>query len=273
MIVALIILGAVVYVATGRGGELSVEQPDYAPLDLGLLSATDVVLHRPPTNAWGYSVQATDEALTRIAESIRERDVRIVALEQLVTDLSHDPAPARPAGGYVGHRRRAESIQDAEATRAEDFPHTFERPLAQPAQPTEAHEDEPEEDLPHPVQWTRAEHPVQWTRAENPEPDPAQPYATQPGPAQPDTERPQDTASTDTADTADTTEADADADADAAEADTAEAGAAETPQPQTPLELPWEPARAKPAPPAQPGQGQSQQQRPQQEGPPERSHD
>jgi hypothetical protein len=46
---------------------------------------------------WGYSMQATDEALERIAESIRERDVRIVALEQLVTDLSRNPKPPEQA--------------------------------------------------------------------------------------------------------------------------------------------------------------------------------
>ena len=110
MIVALVVLGAVVYAATGRGGELSAEHPDYAPLELGPVSATDVVLLRPPTALWGYNVQVTDEALERIAEAIRARDVRIVALEQLVTDLSHDPAPApAPASSLyqVARHRRA----------------------------------------------------------------------------------------------------------------------------------------------------------------------
>ena len=108
MIVALVVLGAVVYAATGRGGELSAEHPDYAPLELGPVSATDVVLLRPPTALWGYNVQVTDEALERIAEAIRARDVRIVALEQLVTDLSHDPAPAPASSLFqVARHRRA----------------------------------------------------------------------------------------------------------------------------------------------------------------------
>jgi hypothetical protein len=68
------------------------ERTDHAPLELGPVSATDVVLLRPPTALWGYSVQATDEAMEQIADSIRERDVRIVALEQLVTDLSREHA-------------------------------------------------------------------------------------------------------------------------------------------------------------------------------------
>jgi len=98
MVIAIIIvvLAAVVYVAMGRGGELSVERNDYVPLDLGPVSATDVALLRPPAGMWGYNIQVTDEAMEQVAESIRERDVRIVALEQLVTDLSRDHAPPVP---------------------------------------------------------------------------------------------------------------------------------------------------------------------------------
>lgn len=81
------------------------EPADYAPLELGPVSATDIALLRPPTALWGYHQQATDEALERIAESIRERDVRIVALEQLVTDLSRDPAATMTLGApYAGAR-------------------------------------------------------------------------------------------------------------------------------------------------------------------------
>lgn len=107
LIVGLVILVAVVYAAMGRGGELSAEHTDYAPLDLGPVSATDVVLLRPPSAAWGYDMRTTDEALERIAESIRERDVRIVALEQLVTDLGR-PAPAlAPLGSPFPNARPA----------------------------------------------------------------------------------------------------------------------------------------------------------------------
>jgi len=123
LIVGVVILIAVVLVAAGRGGELPAERNDYAPLDLGPVSATDVALLRPPSNAWGYNMQATDEALARIAKSIRERDIRIVALEQLVTDLSREPAPpplSAPYAGYIGTRRRQElpeAGQPAEAAR------------------------------------------------------------------------------------------------------------------------------------------------------------
>ena len=107
LIAGLVILIAVILVAAGRGGELPAERADYAPLDLGPVSATDVALLRPPANAWGYNMQATDEAMAQVAESIRERDIRIVALEQLVTDLSREPAPPPLASPYVGARRRA----------------------------------------------------------------------------------------------------------------------------------------------------------------------
>jgi hypothetical protein len=111
LITAVVIVAAVAFVAVGRGGGMSVEHPDYAPLDLGPVSATDVVLLRPPSALWGYNMQATDEAFEQIAESIRERDVRIVALEQLVTDLSRAPEPAAAAAPYpdVRHRRGQEA--------------------------------------------------------------------------------------------------------------------------------------------------------------------
>jgi hypothetical protein len=107
LIAGLVIVIAVILVAAGRGGELPAERADYAPLDLGPVSATDVALLRPPANAWGYNMRATDEAMAQIAESVRERDIRIVALEQLVTDLSREPAPPPLASPYIGARRRA----------------------------------------------------------------------------------------------------------------------------------------------------------------------
>jgi hypothetical protein len=125
MVIAIIAVVAIVIVlATGRGGEMSIERNDYAPLDLGPVSATDVALLRPPAGMWGYSMQVTDEALEQIAEAIRERDVRIVALEQLVTDLSREQAApslsplASPyASPYSGARHRrtvADTVPDAQ---------------------------------------------------------------------------------------------------------------------------------------------------------------
>jgi len=106
VVAAVAVVVVAVLVARGRGGELSLERTDYAPIELGPVSATDVVLLRPPTALWGYNMQVTDEAMDRIAESIRERDVRIVALEQLVTDLSREHGMPPAGSPYVGSRRR-----------------------------------------------------------------------------------------------------------------------------------------------------------------------
>jgi hypothetical protein len=94
ILVAVAILVGVFFVATGRGGELAYEHADHAPLDLGPVSATDVVLLRPPTALWGYNMQVTDEALERIAQAIRDRDVTIAFLQQRLADLTGKPAPA-----------------------------------------------------------------------------------------------------------------------------------------------------------------------------------
>ena len=111
MIAVVVVLGGVVAVAVGHGGELSHEEVDHAPLDMGPMSATDVVLLRPPTALWGYSVQITDQALERIAGAIRDRDVRIVALEQRIAELTgnDDYRLASPAR----HARRNQQLSDA----------------------------------------------------------------------------------------------------------------------------------------------------------------
>ena len=81
---------------------------DAEPIDLGTVTGSDVAVFRPPMALWGYNMQATDEALDRIAASIRDRDVRIVALEQLVTDLSREPS-AQPLSSppMIARHRRA----------------------------------------------------------------------------------------------------------------------------------------------------------------------
>jgi hypothetical protein len=106
VIAALVVMAVAVLVSMGRGGELSTERSDYLELELGPVSATDVALVRPPMTLWGYSMPATDEAMERIAASIRERDVRIVALEQLVTDLTREPAAPPLSSPYMAPRHR-----------------------------------------------------------------------------------------------------------------------------------------------------------------------
>jgi len=76
-------------------------------------TATDIALLQPPMALWGYNMQATDEALDRIAASIRDRDVRIVALEQLVTDLSREPSAQPLSSPYMTARHRRAQFEPA----------------------------------------------------------------------------------------------------------------------------------------------------------------
>jgi hypothetical protein len=105
ILIVIVVAGAVL-VARGRGGELSVERSDYRQIELGPVSATDIALLHPPMTLWGYNMQATDDALDQIAASIRDRDIRIVALEQLVTDLSREPAAQPLSSPYPTARHR-----------------------------------------------------------------------------------------------------------------------------------------------------------------------
>ena len=113
VLAAAAVLAGVVAVALGRGGELFFFQADYAPLRLEKVTATDVVLFRPPLAIWGYNAQATDEALNRIADALTERDIEITALRQQVADLE----AAGPAG-----RRRAFDRLNARGSQAGSLP-------------------------------------------------------------------------------------------------------------------------------------------------------
>jgi hypothetical protein len=100
MFIAIIaVLVAVFFAATGRGGELSREHVDYAPLELGSVSAADVALLRPPTAMWGYNVEVTDEALDRIARAMRDRDLTIAYLQEQLAgqDLTSGATAPNPA--------------------------------------------------------------------------------------------------------------------------------------------------------------------------------
>jgi hypothetical protein len=107
LVAAVAVLAGIIAVAVGRGGELAFFQADYAPLKLGEIAATDVVLFRPPMALWGYSVQATDEALNRIAEALTERDIEITALRQQVANLEVSSPPGRRrVYGVLGRKDR-----------------------------------------------------------------------------------------------------------------------------------------------------------------------
>jgi hypothetical protein len=86
----LAVLGAVVVLSMGRGGELAEAHPDHPPLALQGnhgITGTDAALLRLPTGVWGYHAGITDEALDRLAYALTERDTRIAVLEQQLEQL------------------------------------------------------------------------------------------------------------------------------------------------------------------------------------------
>lgn len=84
------VLGAVVALAMGRGGELAEPQPDHPPLPLGHpVTGPDAALLRLPQSLWGYRKDVTDEAVHRLAYALAERDARMALLERRLDDLRH----------------------------------------------------------------------------------------------------------------------------------------------------------------------------------------
>ena len=88
LLAGVVILVGVVSVAMGRGGEMAEFATDSLPPRLDdVMTAADVTMLRPPSALWGYNVQATDEALSQIAQVITERDVEIAVLRQQLAEL------------------------------------------------------------------------------------------------------------------------------------------------------------------------------------------
>jgi hypothetical protein len=96
ILVALVILGGVVVVAMGRGGELSRERPEL-PARSDFRTWSDVASYRPPPALLGYDAGATEHALSLIARTIAERDAEIDWLRQRLAEV------IRPAPGTVVH--------------------------------------------------------------------------------------------------------------------------------------------------------------------------
>jgi hypothetical protein len=87
LVAAVAILGGVIAVALGRGGEMTEFSADVRPLDADIATAADVALLRPPVALWGYDKRSTDEALNLVARTVTERDVEITRLRRQIADL------------------------------------------------------------------------------------------------------------------------------------------------------------------------------------------
>jgi hypothetical protein len=93
---AAVILGGIIVVAMGKGGELSRERPEL-PARTDFRSWSDVADYRPPAALLGYDAGATERALALIARTIAERDAEIDWLRRRLAEVQ----PERPAGPPV----------------------------------------------------------------------------------------------------------------------------------------------------------------------------
>jgi hypothetical protein len=96
VLAAAVILGGVVVVAMGRGGELSRERAEL-PSRSDFRTWSAVASYRPPPALLGYQVAATEHALSLIARTIAERDAEIDWLRNRLAEM------IRPEPGLVEH--------------------------------------------------------------------------------------------------------------------------------------------------------------------------
>ncbi len=92
LIAAAAIVGGVVAVATGRGGEMAMFPRDLPSAQLALRTPADVAAVRLPHAVFGYQPEATSAVLTHIARLLADRDAEIARLRG---DEGH---PGRPDG-------------------------------------------------------------------------------------------------------------------------------------------------------------------------------
>jgi len=119
LLAAAVILVGVVSVAMGHGGEMAEFATDSLPPRLDdVMTAADVATLRPPSALWGYNVQATDEALSRIAQVISERDVEIAVLRQQLAELRSATGSHPAIAATLLARSKAASTRGSAARKA-----------------------------------------------------------------------------------------------------------------------------------------------------------
>ena len=97
VLAAAVILGGVVVVAMGRGGELSRERPEL-PARSDFRTWSDVASYRPPPALLGYHAGATEHALSLIARTIAERDAEIDWLRNRLAEVIQTEPEAAEEG-------------------------------------------------------------------------------------------------------------------------------------------------------------------------------
>jgi hypothetical protein len=113
VLAAVVILGGVVVVAMGRGGELSRERPEL-PARSDFRTWSDVASYRPPPALLGYHAGATEHALSLIARTIAERDAEIDWLRNRLAEVIRpEPEAVEHGKGERGSDGLASDSADA----------------------------------------------------------------------------------------------------------------------------------------------------------------
>jgi len=100
ILAAAVILGGVVVVAMGRGGELARDRIDL-PVRTDFRTWSDVAGYRPPAALLGYHAGATEHALSLIARTLAERDAEIDWLRRRLAEVRPEAladSPELPGG-------------------------------------------------------------------------------------------------------------------------------------------------------------------------------
>ena len=92
VLAGLAVLGAVVAVAMGLGGELSPAPRDHPPLSppppgTAPYAAVAAPGLRLPRGLWGYQTDAADQAIDGLMRALHDREGRMAALERQLADL------------------------------------------------------------------------------------------------------------------------------------------------------------------------------------------
>jgi hypothetical protein len=130
LVAALAILGGVVVVAMGRGGEMAIFRRDVPLPLLRFRSPADVATVQLPVSAFGYQVQATGDALAAAASLVAARDAEIVLLRRELLRLGGSSLGGSSLGGSSGGEAGLPAVELAPP---DDEPDTDELAVADPA--------------------------------------------------------------------------------------------------------------------------------------------
>jgi hypothetical protein len=112
------ILGGVVVVAMGRGGQIATFRRDIPVPAVRFFTPDEVALARLPLAFFGYQVQATGDALAAAAALVDERDAEIAELRRELSRFGGGSMGGGSAG--PGAAAPADSVAAADSREADD---------------------------------------------------------------------------------------------------------------------------------------------------------